>query len=344
MDLGSNQLPASTARPGRRILNAMSVFARAVDEKIGWHRIGVALSIGVFAIACWTLLRLLRDIDFGKVVAAIKAMPAEAIVAAGLFVAIGYVTLTFYDFFALRTIGRPEIPYRIAALASFASYTIGHNLGATVFTGGAVRLRIYSAWGLGLVEVAKIAFVTGLTFWLGNIFVLGTALAYAPDAASAITQIPAWANRALGLVGLAAIVGYLLWLLPQRRTIGRGGLQIMLPDARLTLVQIAIGVLDLGCGAMAFYILLPAEPAIDLVTVVTVFVLATLLGFISHTPGSFGVFDVAVLIALPQYQTELLLASLLIFRLLYYMLPFALAVLAFGLREAWLGTRGGVSR
>ena len=176
----------------------MSVFARAVDEKIGWHRIGVALSIGVFAIACWTLLRLLRDIDFGKVVAAIKAMPPEAIVAAGLFVAIGYVTLTFYDFFALRTIGRPEIPYRIAALSSFASYTIGHNLGATVFTGGAVRLRIYSAWGLGLVEVAKIAFVTGLTFWLGNIFVLGTALAYAPDAASAITQIPAWANRALG--------------------------------------------------------------------------------------------------------------------------------------------------
>ena len=61
------------------------------------------------------------------------------------------------------------MPYRIAALASFTSYTIGHNLGATVFTGGVVRFRIYSAWGLGIVDVAKIAFVTGLTFWLGNV-------------------------------------------------------------------------------------------------------------------------------------------------------------------------------
>ena len=67
------------------------------------------------------------------------------------------------------------MPYRIAALASFTSYTIGHNLGATVFTGGAVRLRIYSAWGLGIVDIAKIAFVTGLTFWLGNAFILGLA-------------------------------------------------------------------------------------------------------------------------------------------------------------------------
>ena len=65
------------------------------------------------------------------------------------------------------------MPYRIAALASFTSYSIGHNLGATVFTGGAVRFRIYSAWGLGIIDVAKIAFVTGLTFWLGNAFLLG---------------------------------------------------------------------------------------------------------------------------------------------------------------------------
>ena len=59
-----------------------------------------------------------------------------------------FVTLTFYDFFALRTIGRDAVPYRVAAIASFTSYTIGHNLGATVFTAGAIRFRIYSAWGL----------------------------------------------------------------------------------------------------------------------------------------------------------------------------------------------------
>ncbi len=80
---------------------------------------------------------------------------------AGLFVAAGYLTLTFYDLFALRTIGRFEVPYRIAALGSFTSYAIGHNVGASVFSGGAVRYRIYSAWGLSVIEVTKICFVAG---------------------------------------------------------------------------------------------------------------------------------------------------------------------------------------
>ena len=68
---------------------------------------------------------------------------------------------------------RHHVPYRIAALSSFTSYTIGHNIGATVFTGGAIRFRIYSDYGLTAIDVAKICFLSGLTFWLGNLFVLG---------------------------------------------------------------------------------------------------------------------------------------------------------------------------
>ena len=88
------------------------------------------------------------------------------------------------------------MPYRIAALAGFTSYSVGHNVGASVFTGGAVRYRIYSAWGLDAIEVAKICFIAGLTFWLGNATVLGLGIAYEPEAASAINQLPAWLNRA----------------------------------------------------------------------------------------------------------------------------------------------------
>ena len=76
------------------------------------------------------------------------------------------------------------MPYRIAALAGFTSYSVGHNVGASVFTGGAVRYRIYSAWGLDAIEVAKICFIAGLTFWLGNVTVLGFGFAYHPQAAS----------------------------------------------------------------------------------------------------------------------------------------------------------------
>ena len=161
----------------------------------------------------------MRDIDLDEVVAALRAKSIREVVIAGGFVLAGYVTLTFYDFFALRTIGRNAVPYRIAALASFTSYTIGHNLGATVFTGGAIRFRIYSAWGLSIIDVAKIAFVTGLTFWLGNAFLLGFGMSYAPAAASAVNQLPPWINRVIGLSGLMFIVGYLIWLMPRPRVV-----------------------------------------------------------------------------------------------------------------------------
>ena len=319
-----------------RMLEARSALARKSGVKFGWNWIGPILSVLMIAGALFILWRLLRNVDFDKVVAAILATPPHAVLWACVFVAAGYVTITFYDYFALSTIGRSDIPYHTAAFASFTSYTIGHNLGATVFTGGLVRLRIYSAWGLGIVDVAKIAFVTGLTFWLGNIVVLGIALAYAPDAAAAVTQLPAWTNRSIGIGALLTIAAYVVWLLPRPRPIGRNNWQITLPDARLTFVQIGIGILDFAAGSLAFYMLMPATPSTDFAVVAVVFVSATLLGFVSHAPGSLGIFDATTLLALPQFQMEELLASLLIFRVLYFIAPFVVAVLMLGVRELWL--------
>src|SRR5581483_902611 len=111
--------------------------ARFFQKTIGWNRIGVLLSLAIIAVAANVLFHMLRDLDVNAVIAAIKA--TDYVDVAG-----GYFTLTFYDLFALRTIGREEIPYRIAALSGFTSYAVGHNIGATVFTGGAVRYRIYS--------------------------------------------------------------------------------------------------------------------------------------------------------------------------------------------------------
>ncbi len=298
-----------------------------------WGGIGVAIGLLIVVIAGAALFRLLRDIDLDEVVAALRAKSVRELMIAGGFVLAGYVTLTLYDFFALRTIGRNAVPYRIAALAGFTSYAIGHNLGATVFTGGAIRFRIYSAWGLSIIDVAKIAFVTGLTFWLGNAFLLGFGMSYAPVAASAVNQLPAWVNRGIGLSGLILIVGYLIWLMPRPRVFGRSDWRIVLPGLRLTVVQIGIGVLDLTLGALAMYMLLPDHPSIDFVTLLVIFVTATLLGFLSHAPGSLGVFEAAMLVGLPLFQKEGLLASLLIFRLLYFVFPLFFAALLLSLRE-----------
>ncbi len=321
-------------------LKAAQTIGRFCDEKIGWNRIGVLLSLAIIAIAAVELYRILRDIEVSEVVQALLEADPRDIAFAALSVAGGYFTLTFYDLFALRTIGRADVPYRVAALAGFTSYSVGHNVGASVLTGGAVRYRIYSTWGLDAIAVAKICFIAGLTFWLGNATVLGLGIAYTPQAASAIDQLPAWVNRGAAILTLAVLTVYVRWVWRRPRTIGRPGWQVTLPGGPLTLLQIGIGIVDLSFCALAMYVLVPDEPNIGFVTLAVIFVSATLLGFASHVPGGIGVFDAAMLVALWQFDKEDLLAGLLIFRLLYYVIPFALSLAILGIRELLLAVRG----
>src|SRR5690348_2704584 len=201
------------------MLDFLRAVARFFQRTIGWNRIGLLLSLAIIAVALVVLVHMLRGIDVDLVIAALKATKHADIAAAALFVAGGYFTLTFYDLFALRTIGRGEIPYRVAALSGFTSYSIGHNIGATVFTGGAVRYRIYSAYGLDAVEVAKICFVAGLTFWLGNVTVLGLGVTIDPAAAGAIDQLPAFPNRCIGVGLLIILASYIGWVWSAQREI-----------------------------------------------------------------------------------------------------------------------------
>jgi glycosyltransferase 2 family protein len=318
-----------------RLLTALK---RGFKETIGWKRLGIALSLLIIALAVTHLVRTLKGVDTAVVLVALTEITPHRIALAALCVVGAFCTLTFYDFFALRTIGRNQVPYRIAAMSSFTSYTIGHNIGATVFTGGAIRFRIYSDYGLTAIDVAKICFLSGLTFWLGNLFVLGIGMTWHPWAASYMDLLPDEMNRLIGIGCLAAIAAYFVWLLTgeKRRELGQNGWKIVLPSARLTLLQVLIGVVDLGFCAMAMYLLMPMHPYIDFVSLAVVFIMATLLGFASHAPGSIGVFDAAMLVALPQFGKEELLATLVVFRILYFIIPFCISISIMGLREFWL--------
>jgi uncharacterized membrane protein YbhN (UPF0104 family) len=303
------------------------------------HRLGVAISVTVIGIACYVLYHMLRGIDTNEVIEAIKSTEPRQIVLAALFVAAGYFTLTFYDLFAVRAIGRTDVPYRVNALAAFTSYSIGHNVGASVFTGGAVRYRIYSAWGLNAIDVAKICFLAGLTFWLGNAAVLGLGIAYHPEAAAAIDQMPPWLNRVAAVAIIVGLLAYVAWVWIQPRGVGRGPWTVLLPGGPLTLLQIAIGIVDLSFCALAMYVLVPDEPNLGFVVVAVIFVSATLLGFASHSPGGLGVFDAAMLVGLWQMDREDLLAGMLLFRVLYYLAPFVISVILLTFREVVIGTR-----
>ena len=318
------------------MLKRFRSLAAAFGARFGWNWIGFALGLTIVGISLYVLSHLLRDVEPSQVLAAARATPRRSIASAIFFIACAYATLTCYDLFALRVIGADHVPYRIAALASFTSYAIGHNIGATAFSGGAVRLRIYSYYGLGVIDVAKICFLTGLTFWIGNLAVLGSGMAYRPEVSSLILQLSPGAVRAIGILALLVLAAYLAWVWRKRRSFGRDGWHVKLPGGLSTLVQMGIGLADLTFSSLAMYSLVPSVPQDDFITVAIACVSATLLGFASHAPGSLGVFDAAMLVALPDVGKDGLVAALIIYRVIYFIIPFVIALVIMAYWEATL--------
>ena len=315
---------------------ARAVQSRLSRRQISWNKIGIALSATIVLISALVLSYRLRDLDWAAVATAVRAVSHTRVAGAGFFVACGYVTLALYDWFALRTIGARQVPLRIAALAGATSYAIGHGLGAMVFASAAIRFRIYSEWGLSVIDIGKICFIAGLTFWLGNITALGIGMATVPEAAGAVDRIPPWVNQAIGIAALSALAIYLMWVWRKTRVLGRTSASVTLPSGSMTLLQIGIGLADLSCCSLVMYLLMPSLPVVDFVPLAVIVVFGTLLGFASHAPGAIGALDAAMLIGLPTFDPTDLVATLLLYRLLYFVAPFGLALAGLAAREAYV--------
>jgi uncharacterized membrane protein YbhN (UPF0104 family) len=321
-------------------MNTLKVVAPTKSPGKGFKLkgLGIAVSIAIAAIAIFALTHTLKSIDFKEVFEVIRRTNTSLIALAAVLVITSYASLTFYDLLALRTIGRTDVPYRIAALASFTSYPIAHGIGAVSLISPVIRYRVYSYYGLGAFEVANICFLTGLTFWLGNLTALGIGLFFAPDAIGLVDFLPPKINQGLAVALLLGVVGFLSWCwFP--RNIGTKRWPVRLPSGPLVLLQIVIGMFDLGAAALAMYVLIPAGPNIGIFPIMAVFIAATLLGFASHTPAGIGVFDATFLIGLGNDDKEPLVAALLMFRLMYHFLPFIFALGVFGAVEGWRNLR-----
>jgi uncharacterized membrane protein YbhN (UPF0104 family) len=300
---------------------------------------GAMISIVIGTAAIFGLTHALRNVDYDLVFDVIRATDFSTVALALVLVTASYGSITLYDWLALHTMGRKDVPYRIAALASFTSYPIAHGIGAVALISPVIRYRIYSRNNVGALGVANICFLTGLTFWLGNMTALGFSLLYEPTAISVIDHLSSGINRLLALVLLGGVTAFLVWSWLHPRSLGRSKWLVRLPSGPLVLVQIVVGLLDLTAAALAMYVLIPSGLDIGLFRLLAVFIAATLLGFASHAPAGLGVFDATILIGLGGEDREQLLAVLLMFRFLYHLLPLSIALMLFGGVEAWRNLR-----
>ncbi|MGO9007840.1 MAG: lysylphosphatidylglycerol synthase domain-containing protein [Beijerinckiaceae bacterium] len=298
------------------------------------HYIGLFVSLVIASLAIFVLVRTLSHIDVGELRAAIAATSSEQIAIACGFTALSFLALTGYDSLALRQL-RLRIPYPRTALASFTSYAVSFTLGFPLITAGTIRYWIYSRAGLTASKVASLTVIAGVTFWLGMALVIAVALLFRAETISLVNHFEVHINMLIGAAVLVALVAYLGWVSLDRRRTRIQGFRLELPGLTLTLGQIALGVIDLCSAAGVLYTLLPPNQALDFFTFAAVYVFACVLGIASNAPGGLGVFEAAMLKAVPVPSQEALLASLLLFRVIYYLVPFILALALLAANEGF---------
>ena len=295
--------------------------------------IGVGLALVVFTLALVTLREILSEVEPTAVLDAFLDTEKSSIFLGLFFTFLSYLALTGYDAVALAHL-RHDVSYRRSSLASFTSYAIANNLGLPVLTGGSVRLRVYSLEGLSPVDIAVLTGICSLTFLLGIAAALGLAFLIGPDILSHVDKVPPVVNQAIGVGIFAGLGAYLYWVSRKRRSVSYRGYRIRLPGVKVNLVQITIAMCEIGFAAAVLYAVLPADTDLHFVTVACAFIAAIGLGVLSHAPGGLGVFEAVIFLALPQIPVDQLLASLLLFRCLYYLVPLAVAALLLAYHEA----------
>lgn len=295
--------------------------------------VGVGLALVVFTLALITLREMLSEVEPTAVLDAFLNTNKTSILLGLVFTFLSYLALTGYDAVALAHL-RHDVSYRRSSLASFTSYAIANNLGLPVLTGGSVRLRVYSLEGLSPVDIAVLTGICSLTFLLGIAAALGLAFLIGPDILANVDKVPPVVNQAIGVGIFAGLGAYFYWVSRKQRSVSYRGYRIRLPGVKVNLVQILIAMSEMGFAAAVLYAVLPAGTDLHFITVACAFIAAIGLGVLSHAPGGLGVFEAVIFLTLPQIPVDQLLASLLLFRCLYYLVPLAVAALLLAYHEA----------
>lgn len=294
-----------------------------------WSWVGVAASILIFAASAFVLWRTAHTISFADVMVALARVPADKVWLALLFTAASYILLTGYDFLALRQM-RVKVPYRTTALASFTSYAVSFTLGFPLLTSGTVRYWIYSPRGVTPAQIASLTVIAGITFWLGMGVVLAWCLMTEAGAISLLAHTSIFLNQLGGLLTACAVGGYLVWVTLKHRYVAVKGWRLELPGIKLSLSQMVLGAGDVCAAAAVLFVLLPGGHGVNFATFLAIYVCACMLGIASHAPGGIGVFEATMLVALSSLPGSEVLGALLLFRLVYYLLPFTLALALLG--------------
>ena len=301
------------------------------QKELRWTWVKYGIAIAIIALASFLLYRTLSGYSLNDIVQSIKAIPPSRLLLAGLFAAGSYFCLSWFDWLALRYLGKP-LPYRQAALASFCSLSLGHNIGFAALSSGAVRYRFYSRWGLRPGDIAWVIVFCGVTVGLGLITLAGLSLLLRPDLAAKITGIAPSLAMIIGLLCLAVSAVYLAAAAFGRRRLTIKGWSLPMPEFNLAFAQIAVGSANFACVAACLHQTLTAVADVPYFAVAVAYVIANGIALLTHVPGGLGVIESVMMLLLPGGK---IIGALVMFRVIYFLVPLCIGGPLFAITELY---------
>ena len=286
-----------------------------------------AIGLGAVVLSLWLLFRELRGMSLGDVESAFAAISAGRWFLAVFSTLIAYLALAWYDRIALHHLGF-KLPWSFISAVSFTTYALSHNIGMSMFSGAMVRYRAYSTKGLTITDVGILVAFCSFTFALGTVLLGGFVLLYEPDIIDRLFNVAPILARVVGGVMLAVVALYVIGAALQLRPLVIGTFKLVYPSLPIVGRQLLAGPLELMGAAGIIWCALPAETNPGFLIILGVFLASFSAALLSHAPGGLGVLELVFVNALPQVPKADVVAALLVFRLLYLIIPLILGIVA----------------
>jgi uncharacterized membrane protein YbhN (UPF0104 family) len=296
-------------------------------DKPWWPWVKRGVSLVFFALVAALLVHFAQRIDWDEVRDSVREMPRHVLWMAGALCVASHLLYSCFDL-----IGRAYTRHRLAVpknmQVNWISYAFNLNFGSMV-GGVAFRFRLYRRLGLSYATITRVLTLSMLTNWLGYLLIAGMVFIVAPLQLPPEWKLDSEGLRWLGVVLLLVALVYLVlcgW--SKKRSWTVRGHEFFLPPPGMALVQLAMSCANWMIIAAAVTVLLQGR--VDYASVLSVLLIAAGSGLIVRVPGGLGVLE-AVFIALLSHRVPegQLLAALLTYRALYYIVPLGAAALLY---------------
>ncbi len=314
-----------------------------VEKALSSRLLRLAVPLLIVGLTFFILHDMAAKISWSDVTSDIAASRWSSLLLAIGATSVSFFAISLYDVLGVRAVARGQVAPLVAGLAGASGMAVSNLLGFSYLTGATVRYRIYASAGLSLGKVAGVLATSWLGFWLGLGSILGCLLIARPAGFSDLLPVSGTVETAIGAALLLALGGLFVWLARGGRRLEWRGSGVDLPKPGLTACLLVVAVFDILGAAATLYVLMPADLTQNFAHFFVVFVAAIAIGVASSAPGGLGVFEASLIAGMGAAGRPDVLSALILYRLIYSLLPFLVAVS--GLAGVWIvGQRRGVGK